>query len=231
MIREISALTPGPYFHIGGDEVQTLDDEVYVAFIERVQDIVRSHGKRMIGWDEIADAGLEPGAMVQLWRPYWPTPDMPEDDPRTERAAAFEARALSAVEAGAKIILSPANRVYLDLKYDSTTALGLTWAGIPNVRDAYDWDPRTMFPSLPEEAIAGIEAPLWSETVASAEDFEYMAFPGVAGVAELGWTAPQARSWGEYRLRLGAQSARWTALGINFMRSPLVPWGVGPRDP
>jgi hexosaminidase len=147
------------------------------------------------------------------------------------RLREFEAGILGAVEDGAEVILSPANRIYLDLKYDSTTALGLTWAGIPNVRDAYDWDPRTMFPSLPEDAIAGIEGPLWSETVTTAEDFEFMAFPRLAGVAELGWSVGEARRWEEYRVRLGAQSERWTALGINFFRSPLVPWGVGPYRP
>ena len=231
VIREISAVTPGPYFHVGGDEVQNLSEEAYNTFIERVQGMVQSHGKRMVGWDEIAKANLAAGSLVQLWHPSWPTPDMADDDPGAERAAAFEARILRAAQAGAQILLSPANRVYLDLKYDTTTALGLTWAGIPNVRDAYDWDPQTMFPSLPEESIAGIEGPLWSETVATVQDFEYMAFPRLAGVAELGWSAPDGRSWEEYRLRLGAQSARWTALGINFRRSPLVPWHLGPKDP
>lgn len=231
VIREISAVTPGDYFHVGGDEVENLSEDAYNAFIERVQGIVQSHGKRMVGWDEIAKASLDAGAVVQLWHPSWPTPEMEAGDPQTERAVAFEERILQAVEGGAQILLSPANRVYLDLKYDTTTMLGLTWAGIPNVQDAYDWDPQTMFPSLPEEAIAGIEAPLWSETVATVEDFEYMAFPRLAGVAELGWSAPEARSWDAYRLRLGAQSARWIALGINFRRSPLVPWHLGPRDP
>jgi hexosaminidase len=62
VVREIAALTPGPYFHIGGDEVKTLTPEQYTAFIERVQGIVRKHGKQMIGWDEIAPAQLQPGA-------------------------------------------------------------------------------------------------------------------------------------------------------------------------
>ena len=53
VVREIAAMTPGAYFHIGGDEVKTLTPEQYAAFVERVQGIVQSHGKQMIGWDEI----------------------------------------------------------------------------------------------------------------------------------------------------------------------------------
>jgi len=69
-----------------------------------------------------------------------------------------------------------------------------------------------------------VEAPLWSETLGTLADFEYMAFPRLAGVAELGWSPARGRDWEEYRVRLGAHAARWTALGVNFRRSPLVPW-------
>jgi hexosaminidase len=55
-------------------------------------------------------------------------------------------------------------------------------------------------------------------------DVEYMAFPQLAGVAEMGWSPADARDWDTYRLRLGAQGPRWTALGINFFRTPDVPW-------
>ena len=232
VIREISAVTPGDYFHVGGDEVENLSEDAYNAFIERVQGIVQSHGKRMVGWDEIAKASLDAGAVVQLWHPSWPTPEMEAGDPQTERAVAFEERILQAVEGGAQILLSPANRVYLDLKYDTTTMLGLTWAGIPNVQDAYDWDPQTMFPSLPEEAIAGIEAPLWSETVATVEDFEYMAFPpagrggriGVVGTRGPVVGCVPGSAW--VRSPPGGSRSGSTSGG-----SPLVPWHLGPRDP
>ncbi len=230
VIGEISALTPGPYFHMGGDEVQELTEEEYITFVDRVQAIVQSHGKRMIGWDEVALSNLEAGSVVQLWRPSWPVPGQEVDSARAARGAAFEAGILGAVEAGASVILSPADLIYLDLKYDSTTALGLTWAGIPNVQEAYDWDIATKFSTLPESAILGIEAPLWSETITNIRDFEFMAFPRLAGVAEMGWSPEGETDWAEYRLRLGAQSARWTALGVNFRRSPLVPWQVGPPD-
>jgi hexosaminidase len=207
VVREISALTPGPYFHIGGDEVEKLTAEEYRRFIERVQGIVASHGKRMIGWDEIAPVELRPTSIIQYWRPGSSRPEIAE-----------------AVARGARVILSPADRVYLDMKYDTSTVLGLAWAGHTSVRHAYEWEPGTILEGVPESAVLGIEAPLWSETLGTIRDFEYMAFPRLAAVAEAAWSPAAARSWSDFRTRLGAQAARWSALGINYHRAPDVPW-------
>ena len=204
VVREIAAVTPGPYFHVGGDEVKTLSPAQYVKFIERVQTIVQAHGKQMIGWDEIAPARLAPGSIVQHWRP--------------------DGSLAPAVKQGAKIIMSPANKAYLDMKYHPETVLGLTWAAYIDVDDAYTWDPARVSRDVPESAIVGVEAPLWSETLADIRDVEFMAFPRLATIAEVGWSPADSRAWGEFRRRLGAQGPRWTALGVNFYRSPAVPW-------
>jgi hexosaminidase len=204
VVREISAITPGPYFHIGGDEVKLIAPPQYQQFIERVQGIVQKHGKQMIGWDEIAPIKLLPTTIVQHWRP--------KTTPK------------EAVGKGAKIILSPADRVYLDMKYDRTTPIGLEWAARIPVQDAYDWDPVTYVDGVPESAILGLEAPLWSETAEHLRDVEYLVFPRLAAVAELAWTPANRRSWEDFRVRVGAQAKRWSALGINFYRSPQIPW-------
>jgi hexosaminidase len=205
VVREIGALTTGPYFHMGGDEVKTLNEAQYAQFVERVQAIVQARGKTVVGWDEIAAARLGPGVIVQHWRP--------ENVPA------------AAVAKGVKVILSPANKIYLDMKYHPATILGLNWAGYVDVPDAYSWDPLTMFQGLTEAAIAGVEAPLWAETLAHLHDFEQMAFPRLAGVAEIAWSRADQRTWDEYKVRLGAHGARWTSLGVTFYRSPTVPWG------
>ncbi len=215
VVREIAAVTPGPYFHLGGDEVHELTGAQYAAFMARTQEIVARHGKRIVGWDEIAaaDLALLPGTIVQVWRPATPA---------TAEAVA------KAVAAGAQVVLSPADRVYLDMKYHPGTVLGLAWAGYSDVRNAYDWEPATFIEGVPERAILGVEAPLWSETLATMADVEHLAFPRLAGVAEIGWSPSGARAWASYRLRLGAQAARWEALGVNFYRAPGVPWhGIG----
>jgi hexosaminidase len=203
VVREIAALVPTPYFHIGGDEVQRLTTDQYRRFVERVQGIVQARGKRMIGWGEIAPANLAPTTIVQHWK--------------ADSAHLHAAR-------GGKVIVSPASQVYLDMKYDSATMLGLKWAGYVEVRDAYGWEPSTLLPGVPESALLGVEAPLWSETLEKLQDFEYMAFPRLAAVAEIGWSPTTAREWEAFRRRLAAHGLRLQALGVNFYRSPQIPW-------
>jgi len=110
------------------------------------------------------------------------------------------------------------------MKYDSTTTLGLRWAGLIEVRDAYDWNPATLLPEVPETSLLGVEAPLWSETLVKLEDYEFMAFPRLAVLAEVAWSPQGARDWEAFRMRLAHQGPRLSALGVNFYRSPQVPW-------
>lgn len=65
---------------------------------------------------------------------------------------------------------------------------------------------------------------MWSETLTTSADIEYMAFPRVAGIAELGWSPAATHDWPGYRSRLAAQGPRLGALGVGFYRSPVVPW-------
>ena len=203
VVREIASMTPGPYFHAGGDEVKTLTPAQYKTFVERVQGIVGAHGKQMIGWDEVAGTALAPTSIVQHWRPNAPAAEL--------------AKAPS-------LILSPANRAYFDMKYDAGTALGLSWAGLIPIQTAYDWDPGDAVAGAPATALLGVEAPIWSETLTNVRELEFMAFPRVAALAEIGWSPQAARGWDGFRTRLGAQAPRWTALGINFYRAPEIPW-------
>ena len=194
VVREISGITPGAYYHIGGDEVQKLTRAQYIAFIERMQTIVSANGKQMIGWADIATARLSPNTIVQHWS--------------TDSVQLQVAR-------GGKVIMSPGPKAYLDMKYDSTTILGLKWAGYISPQKAYDWDPAAYSPSIPESAVLGVEAPLWSETVIRAEDFEFLAFPRAISIAEVGWTRQDLRKWNNFGARLDIGRKRLTALGIN----------------
>lgn len=216
VVRELAALTPGPWIHLGGDEVEKLTDEQYARFVERVQDIVAKHGKQMVGWEEITKARLAPTTLVQQWR-----------GGGEKATAAAAAVAAEAVRQGTRLIMSPASRVYLDMKYDATTALGLNWAGFVEVRDAYDWDPVTLYPGIAERDVLGVEAPLWSETLVTIRDVEQMAFPRIAGVAEIGWSPAEWRRFDEFRQRLALHGPRWERLGVHYYRSPQVPW---PRE-
>ncbi len=203
VVRELSGLTPGPYFHIGGDEVQTLTPEQYIRFIERVQGIVNKYGKKMIGWEEITKARLSPTTIAQQWK--------------SDSASA-------AVVQGAKLILSPAPKIYLDMKYNPRTELGLHWAAYVDVRDAYDWDPAAFIKGVAERDILGLEAPIWSETVRNIGAVMFLALPRMPAVAEVGWTPQANRSWESFRSRLATHAPRWNYLGMNYYRSPQIPW-------
>jgi len=204
VVRELAEMMSGPYLHLGGDEAWSTDPADYVPFVERVQAIVQKHGKRMVGWEEIARARLLPSTVVQHWA---------------------SGLASQAAAQGAKVILSPATRAYLDMKYDASTPLGLEWAGHVDVPDAYGWDPATHLPEVAEGDVLGVEAPLWTETVCSRADVEFMALPRLLGIAEIGWSPAAGRFWEEYRHRLAAHGPRLEAMGRQFYRSPAVPWG------
>ena len=120
--------------------------------------------------------------------------------------------------------MSPAEHAYLDMKYDVSSPLGLQWAGFTSVQDAYAWDPASQVSGVGAADVLGVEAPLWGETVQSVRDAEYLAFPRLIGIAEIGWSPVRGRSWREYRQRLGAQAPLLDALRVNFFRSPEVPW-------
>ena len=204
VLRELAALTPGPYLHIGGDETQATSAADYRRFVVQVLDLVARHGKRAVGWDEIAHAPMRPGVLLQQW-------NLTDTAMENLRAAA---------EAGAQIILSPAPKTYLDMKYDLATPLGLMWAGLLTVEDAYTWEPDAVIPGLDPGAIIGVEAPLWTETLLTGADIEYMAFPRLPGVAEIGWSPAAGRTWAAYRPRLAGQQPRWDVLGVNYYRAP-----------
>jgi len=220
VVGDIAAVTPGPWFHMGGDEVTTLSEDEYNAFVQRTQTIVAANGKRMVGWDEVLSANLAPGSLVQLWRPLWPEGGESGslDSSRAAAAAKVRENLTRAVEAGVKFIASPADRVYLDMKYEPSTVLGLSWAGFADERTSYDWDITDIFSAIPEHAIAGIEAPLWAETIGTMADIEHMAFPRLAGVAEHGWSNAGDRDWESYRARVAAHTERWEVLGVNYRR-------------
>lgn len=204
VIRELASITPGPYLHIGGDEAAVTKKEDYIVFVNRFKEIVRANEKQMIGWEEIAQANLDSTDIVQHW--------------------SNEEHAKHAAEKGAKLIFSPAKKVYLDMQYDSTTRLGLHWAAYIEVDSAYMWDPATRVPGIGRDQILGVEAPLWTETITSMDDIEYMAFPRLPGVAEIGWSASSKRDWNDYKNRLARQGRRWKEMGIDYYHSPTIHW-------
>ncbi|MGB5691244.1 MAG: family 20 glycosylhydrolase [Flavobacteriaceae bacterium] len=204
VVGEIAALSPGPYFHIGGDESHATRPADYVHFVNKVEKIVQKHGKRMIGWDEVATADVDSSSIAQFW--------------------SSQKNASLAVKKGMKIIISPAKKAYLDMKYDTVSKHGLDWAAYIPVDTAYNWSPERYAQGIPRESILGVEAPLWSETISNSAELEYLAFPRVIGYSELSWTLPEKRNWEAYRRRLAEQAPFLDRMNVNFYRSDLIDW-------
>lgn len=195
VIRELAAITPGPYIHLGGDESAVTPHDDYVKFVREVQQIILNHGKKAIGWDEVAVAGLAEGTVAQLWN-------------HTEYA-------LMAQKLGNQVLMSPATRTYLDMQYDSLSRIGLHWAAYIEVDSAYLWDPVTLVDGISDKDILGLEAPLWGETIRSIEDIDYLTFPRLLALAEVGWTPQKQRSYPDFLRRLKAQQAWLKEQGVS----------------
>ncbi|WP_394825459.1 beta-N-acetylhexosaminidase [Pendulispora albinea] len=206
VVRELAALTPGPYIHLGGDEASSTSEPDYLAFEQRVMPLVAQAGKKLIGWHEILKANPETSAIPQ----YWGT--TPTDS--SVQAAA---------KRGLKILLSPANKAYLDMKYNRNTPLGQDWAGLIEARDAYNWNPASYLTGVSSSSVAGIEAPLWTETLTTLAHIEYMIFPRLPALAERGWASAN-QTWDQFKQRLAAQGPRWKKANITYYASPQVPW-------
>ena len=200
VIREVAAMTPGPYIHLGGDESHVTSKKDYNIFLNKVFPIVKKYNKQVIGWEEIESAGIDSTYVIQHWQ-------------KTTTASRGLAQ-------GAKVILSPAKRLYLDMKYTKESPIGLTWAGTVEVDSAYIWNPSQIFKDVPPSQVLGIESPLWSETIKSSDDIEYLAFPRLIGHAELGWSKPGNYNWDSYKKRLNEHYNRMDILKINYYKSP-----------
>ncbi|MEU5790782.1 beta-N-acetylhexosaminidase [Micromonospora purpureochromogenes] len=207
VLGEVAALTPGPWLHIGGDEAFKVKGAAYTGFVERTQRIVAGTGKTVIGWHQIAPAGHAEGRVLQWWGTDGADPVVAE-----------------AVRRGARLILSPGNHAYLDMKYAPDTPIGHDWAGLIDVRRAYDWDPGSHVAGVPADAVLGVEAPLWTESVTTLAEIEFMFLPRLPAIAELGWSPRSAHDWAGFRERLAGHGPRWATAGIAFHRAPEIPW-------
>lgn len=210
VLGELAALTPGPYLHIGGDEASSTTAADYASFLGQVQQIVAAHGKTVMGWHDITHTTLQPSAVAQ----YWGT-------------TTSDSAVAAAAAGGTKVIMSPANKAYLDMKYTHKTKLGQTWAGLIDVNTAYGWDPGNYLTGVTGSSVQGVEGPLWTETIVTSADIDYMAFPRLPALAELGWSPWSTHDVTAFDQRLGAQGPRWRTMGVNYYHSAQISWPSG----
>ncbi|GAA1014724.1 beta-N-acetylhexosaminidase [Streptomyces thermogriseus] len=213
------------FVHIGGDEcpkdqwrasptaqarIRELgladEDELQAWFIGRFDAWLSARGRRLIGWDEILEGGLAPGAAVSSWRGY--------------------AGGIAAARAGHDVVMCPQEHVYLDHRQapgeDEPVPIGY----VRTLEDVYRFEP--IPPELDaDEArhVLGTQANVWTEVLEDSARVDYQAFPRLAAFAEVAWSslpAPAERDFAGFERRMAAHYRRLDALGVGY-RPPTGP--------
>ncbi|NOW96493.1 beta-N-acetylhexosaminidase [Mucilaginibacter sp. SG564] len=199
VLTEVMTIFPSKYIHIGGDEVpkdewkssalaqkiiheNNLKDEHELQswFINRIEKFLNKNGKNLIGWDEILEGGLTPNATVMSWR--------------------GEAGGIQAAKEGHNVIMSPNSNMYVDhaqAKDGKTEPLNI--GGFLPLDVVYNYNPRpTALSTDQQKHILGVQANMWTEYVATNNKLEYMLFPRVIALAEVGWTKTDNKNYEDF---------------------------------
>jgi hexosaminidase len=225
VLTEVFALFPGKYIHIGGDEVlttnwancakcqarlkseglqKTADLEGY--FVRRMEKFINAHGRTLIGWSEIREGGLAPNAAIMDW----------------------VGGAVEAATAGHDVVMSPLSDCYFDhyqtkdLSHEPH-AIG----GYLPLEQVYNYEPLpTNLAAQFQSHILGVEACVWTEYMPNFSHVEFMVFPRLCALAEVGWSPKGSRNWDDFARRLQTHYARLDALGIHYRHTELKPAGA-----
>ncbi|MGW7361131.1 beta-N-acetylhexosaminidase [Streptomyces sp. NPDC054802] len=228
VLEEVLGLFPSAFVHIGGDEcpkdqwkasataqarIKELglagEDELQSWFIRHFDRWLTERGRRLIGWDEILEGGLAPGAAVSSWRGY--------------------RGGIAAAEAGHDVVMCPEQQVYLDHRQAPGDDEPMPIGYVRTLEDVYRFEP--VPPALAPEAAAhvlGTQANVWTEVTQDGARVDYQVFPRLAAFAEVAWSAlpaPAERDFAEFERRMTAHYARLDALGVHY-RPPggPLPW-------
>lgn len=219
VLDEVAELFPGPYIHIGGDEVPKQqwqespvaqevirregladENELQSWFIHRIEEHLNSRGKNLIGWDEILEGGLAPNATVMSWR-------------GTEGG-------IAAAREGNNVIMTPTNYAYFDFYQGDpeTEPLAMNWAQrIITLDTVYAFEPMPEELSADEQKyIIGAQGNLWTEYISTPEYVEYMVWPRAMALSEVVWSPTSHRDLDDFYLRLAGNLPHLEHLGVNY---------------
>ncbi|HEX6636112.1 MAG TPA: family 20 glycosylhydrolase, partial [Steroidobacteraceae bacterium] len=217
VLAETIELFPGQYIHVGGDEAKKdewqksprvqafmkangIADEhaLQSYFIQRIEKFINAKGRKLIGWDEILEGGLAPNATVMSWRGI--------------------DGAIAAANAGHDTVLAPAPDLYFD-HWQSPGDLSPGRSDTLSLEMVYKFNPiPEKIPEAQRKHILGLQATLWAEMMRTEDRVTYMAYPRIAALAEVAWSAPARIDWDDFQRRLEPQLARYDALGIRYAR-------------
>jgi hexosaminidase len=237
VLAGVAAIFPGPYLHIGGDEPWGMPHDPYTSYVQRVRNLVRSIGKRPLGWQESARAGLGKDDVIQYWRSQIALPPSlpPEFRAQSEANLTLSRRDVeTAVAASVPVIVSPMSHCYLDLPYAEPSAdpgqalrqgrVGQRVYSPKTVAESFDWEPAEALGPGRAAHVAGVEAAIWAETISDFDDLCFLLLPRLAGVAHKAWSDPQATTWTDHRHPLARHGRLWAQDGLTYFRTSTVEW-------
>jgi len=217
---EVAALFPGEYIHMGGDEcyhgyweedakVQEFmakngiknGEELQSYFVKRVEKIISSKGKKMIGWDEILEGGLAEGAAVMSWRGM---------------KGGIEAAGL-----GHKVVMTPTTFAYLDYTQGDSSVENKIYADL-SLEKSYSFDPVPEL-ILDPDLILGGQGNLWTEVVPNLPFAFYMTYPRAMAISESLWSTKENKNWEDFLSRTESHFIRFDQKGINIAKTIYEP--------
>jgi len=205
--------------------------------VRQVRSLVRSIGKRPLGWQETARAGLGPDDVIQYWRSDIALSSSlsPQVRAQMEADVAMSRRDIeTAASASVPVIVSPLSHSYLDVPYAEPSAdpmqaerqgrVGLRLYSPKTVAECFDWEPAEALGPTRAAHVAGVEAAIWAETISDFDDLAFSLLPRLAGLAHRAWSDPKVASWIDHRNRLARHGRLWAQDGLTFFRSSSVDW-------
>jgi hexosaminidase len=219
IMTEVAPLFPFEYIHMGGDEnaknnwekspyVQALmkkeglkdQMEVQSYFVKRMQKIINSKGKKMMGWDEILQGGLSGDAVVMSWQ--------------------GTKGGIEAAKQGHKVVMSPNDYNYIDYYQGEATAEGKVYRGL-RMKTTYGYEPvpAGIDPSL----ILGNQANQWTEQLQTMRKVQYMTWPRGLAVAETNWSPAEKKNWNSFTKKVEAQFDKLDAAEVVYAKSMYDP--------
>jgi hexosaminidase len=237
VLAGVAAIFRGPYIHIGGDEPRGMPHDLYSSYVQSVRGLVRSIGKRPLGWQESARAGLGPDDVIQYWFSDidLPASVSPEVRAQMDADVAISRRDVeTAVVASVPVIVSPLSHCYLDVPYAEASTdpgqtqrqgrVGLRLYSPRTVAESFDWEPAEALGHGRAAHVAGVEAAIWAETISDFGDLCFLLLPRLAGVAHKAWSDPRVATWTDHRNRLARHGRLWAQDGLTYFRTSTVDW-------
>jgi hexosaminidase len=218
VLTEVMELFPSEYMHIGGDEAKKTPwttcpkckalmkregiknvEELQSYFIKKIEKFLENNGRKLIGWDEILEGGLAPGAAVMSWR--------------------GEEGGIEAASMGHHVVMTPWKYMYFNAYQDSVEAKTNRDDYILDLEEVYTYDPVPgKLNDDQKKFVMGVQACLWSENIQTPDQAERHTLPRLCALSEVAWSSPERKNFDDFRERLKKHYALLDRMGVNYYR-------------